>query len=182
MTAAGPYDYVIAGAGSAGCVLANRLTENGKHSVLLIEAGGSERHPYISAPAGFIKTISDPRFNWCYETEPAAGVNGRAIPFPRGRVLGGSSAINGHLYVRGQPADFDRWAQFGNPGWSFDDVRPYFEKLEGRSTDTETACGRDGPVHISDAVDRHPHKSAQNSLTPGWDDRISTAVTRPRSE
>jgi len=106
----GDWDYIIVGAGSAGCVLANRLTTDGRHRVLLLEAGGSDRHPYIWAPAGFLKTFRDPRFNWCFTTEPGEGVDRRTIHFPRGKVLGGSSAINGHLYVRGQAADFDTWA------------------------------------------------------------------------
>jgi choline dehydrogenase len=110
------YDCIIVGAGSAGCVLANRLTQDPRASVLLVEAGGSGRHPYISAPAGFLKTFADPRFNWCFATEPGAGVNNRAIHFPRGKLLGGSSAINGHLYVRGQARDYDIWAQLGNRG------------------------------------------------------------------
>jgi choline dehydrogenase len=103
----GDWDYVIVGAGSAGCVLANRLTEDGRTRVLLLEAGGSDRHPHLHVPAGFLKTFRDPRFNWCFQTEPGPGVDGRAIYFPRGKVLGGSSAINGHLWVRGQARDFD---------------------------------------------------------------------------
>src|SRR6202165_6264240 len=96
------FDYIIVGAGSAGCVLANRLSGNSRTSVLLVEAGGSDRHPYIAAPAGFLKPFADPRFNWCFTTEPGAAIGNRTIHFPRGKVLGGSSAINGHLYVRGQ--------------------------------------------------------------------------------
>ena len=124
------FDFVIVGAGSAGCVLANRLSVDPRTSVCLIEAGGSDRHPYIAAPAGFIKTIDDARFNWCFKTEPTESIKGRAIHFPRGKVLGGSSAINGHLYVRGQSRDYDSWAQLGNRGWSYDDVLPYFQKSE----------------------------------------------------
>jgi choline dehydrogenase len=112
----GRYDYVIVGAGSAGCVLANRLTADPRISVLLLEAGGSDAHPYVRAPAGFLKTIENPRFNWGYRTEPVPGADGRTISFPRGKVLGGSSSINGHLYVRGQARDFDTWAQLGNRG------------------------------------------------------------------
>ena len=154
--AEGDWDYVIVGAGSAGCVLANRLTANGKHRVLLLEAGGSDRHPYIWAPAGFLKTFRDARFNWCFETEPGEGVDGRAIHFPRGRVLGGSSAINGHLYVRGQAQDFDQWAQLGNRGWSYADVLPYFRRSEDRSTGEDNFHGSGGPQHVSDIHDRHP--------------------------
>ena len=154
--AAAVYDYVIVGAGSAGCVLANRLTENPRISVLLLEAGGSDRHPYISAPAGFLKTFADPRFNWCFTTEPGAGVNDRAIHFPRGKVLGGSSAINGHLYVRGQARDYDTWAQLGNRGWSYHEVLPYFCKSEDRSAGADEFHGSGGPQHVSDIDERHP--------------------------
>jgi choline dehydrogenase len=154
--ASAAFDYIIVGAGSAGCVLANRLTRDPRTSVLLVEAGGSDRHPYISAPAGFLKTFADPRFNWCFTTEPGAGINNRAIHFPRGKVLGGSSAINGHLYVRGQARDYDTWAQLGNRGWSYDDVLPYFRKSEDRSTGPDKFHGRDGPQHVSDIRERHP--------------------------
>ncbi|MDB5578335.1 MAG: choline dehydrogenase [Bradyrhizobium sp.] len=150
------FDYIIVGAGSAGCVLANRLTENPRISVLLVEAGGSDRHPYIAAPAGFLKTFADPRFNWCFTTEPGAAIGNRAIHFPRGKVLGGSSAINGHLYVRGQPRDYDTWAQLGNRGWSYEEVLPYFRKSENRSTGADRFHGGDGPQHVSDIHERHP--------------------------
>ena len=150
------YDYVIVGAGSAGCVLANRLTENPRVSVLLVEAGGSEKHPLISMPAGFIKTIANPDFNWCFHTEPSATVDDRAILFPRGKVLGGSSAINGHLYVRGQSRDYDTWAQLGNRGWSYDDVLPYFKKSETRPGGDDATRGHTGPLHVSDIHERHP--------------------------
>ncbi len=153
---AGPYDYVIIGAGSAGCVLANRLSADPAISVLLLEAGGSDRHPYIRAPAGFIKTFQDPRFNWCYATEPGPGVDQREIFFPRGKVLGGSSSINGHLYVRGQVRDFDTWAQLGNRGWSYDDVLPYFQRSEDRSSGADAFHGAGGPQHVSDIGERHP--------------------------
>jgi choline dehydrogenase len=150
------YDYIIVGAGSAGSVLANRLTEDPRVTVLLLEAGGSDRHPYITAPAGFLKTFDDPRFNWCFTTAPGPGIDGRAIHFPRGKVLGGSSAINGHLYVRGQARDFDTWAQLGNRGWSYDDVLPYFRRSEDRSTGADAWHGVGGPQHVSDIDERHP--------------------------
>ncbi|MEM7429991.1 MAG: GMC family oxidoreductase N-terminal domain-containing protein [Pseudomonadota bacterium] len=153
MEETGTYDYIVVGAGSAGCVLANRLTADPGVSVLLLEAGGSDRHPYIQAPAGFTRTINHPRFNWCFHTEPSPNVNGRAIGFPRGKALGGSSSINGHLYVRGQTADYDTWAQMGNRGWSFAEVEPYFERAEGTSGDPEAAGGH---LHISELPDRHP--------------------------
>ncbi len=150
------YDYVIVGAGSAGCVLANRLSADPAIRVLLLEAGGSDLHPYIRAPAGFIKTFQSPRFNWCYTTEPVAGADNRPIYFPRGKVLGGSSAINGSLYVRGQQRDFDTWAQLGNRGWSFDDVLPYFRRSEDRSSGADDYHGSGGPQHVSDINERHP--------------------------
>lgn len=124
--------------------------------MLVLEAGGSDRHPYVRAPVGFLKTFQDPRFNWCFTTEPGPGVDGRAIYFPRGRVLGGSSSINGHLYVRGQARDYDVWAQLGNRGWSYDDVLPYFRRAEDRSTGADAYHGAGGPVHVSDIHERHP--------------------------
>ena len=152
----GTFDYVIVGAGSAGCVLARRLTDDGRTRVLLLEAGGSDRHPYVRAPAGFIKTFEDPRFNWCYTTDPVPGADNRAIFFPRGKVLGGSSSINGSLFVRGQPRDFDTWAQAGCRGWSFEDVLPYFRRLEDRPGAGDTLRGQGGPQHVSDVAERHP--------------------------
>jgi choline dehydrogenase len=152
----GRFDYVIVGAGSAGCVLARRLTEDPATRVLLLEAGGADRHPYIQAPAGFIKTFQNPRYNWCYTTEPVPGAAGRAIFFPRGKVLGGSSAINGSLYVRGQARDFDLWAQSGCYGWSYEDVLPYFRRSEDRSAGADAFRGAGGPQHVSDIPERHP--------------------------
>jgi choline dehydrogenase len=153
---AGLFDYIIVGAGSAGCVLANRLSADPAIRVLMVEAGRSDRHPFVRAPAGFIKTFQDPRFNWCYTTEPVAGADGRAIYYPRGKVLGGSSSINGSLYVRGQPSDYDLWAQMGNRGWSYDDVLPYFRRAEDRSTGADAFRGAGGPQHVSDISERHP--------------------------
>ncbi|MEM7025194.1 MAG: GMC family oxidoreductase N-terminal domain-containing protein [Pseudomonadota bacterium] len=124
------YDYIVVGAGSAGCVLANRLSENGRHKVLLLEAGGSDRRFWIRMPIGYGRTFGDPRVNWMYRTEPDAGLGGRISYWPRGKVLGGSSSINAMVYVRGRPADFDDWAAAGNPGWGWADVLPYFEKFE----------------------------------------------------
>src|SRR3954467_11894507 len=123
-------DYVIVGAGSAGCVLANRLTEDPLVRVILVEAGGRDWNPLIHVPVGFMKLLDHPTLTWGFKAEPDPGTAGRAIPYPRGRVLGGSSSINGLIYIRGQPEDFDHWAQLGNRGWGWDDVLPYFKQAE----------------------------------------------------
>ncbi len=130
---AAEFDYIIVGAGSAGCVLANRLTESGRHRVLLLEAGGEDRNIWIHIPLGYGKHFSNPDVNWLYETEPEPECHGRKIIAPRGKVMGGSSSINGLMYVRGQAQDYDRWRQLGNPGWSFADVLPYFRKAEDQA-------------------------------------------------
>lgn len=124
------FDYIIVGAGSAGCVLANRLSACGKYTVALIEAGGPDRSPWIHIPVGYFKTMGNPNTDWCYRTEPDPGLNGRSIPWPRGKVLGGCSSINGLLYVRGQPEDYDHWRDLGNPGWGWDEVLPLFKRSE----------------------------------------------------
>jgi len=126
-------DYVIVGAGSAGCVLAERLSAGGKYRVVLLEAGGKDRNPWIHIPLGYGRTMFDKRVNWMFETEPEPGLDKRKIKQPRGKVLGGSSSINGLLYVRGQPEDYDHWRDLGNPGWGFADVLPYFKKSEDQS-------------------------------------------------
>ena len=150
------FDYVIVGAGSAGCVLANRLSEDPRNSVLLLEAGGRDTNPFIHIPAGFFKTLYNPKINWRYETQPEESSGNRAIYWPRGKVLGGSSAINGHLIVRGQPEDYDGWAQLGNRGWSFDDVLPYFRKFENREGGDPAIRGRGGPINVVDPIEQHP--------------------------
>ena len=148
-------DYVIIGAGSAGCVLANRLTEDPASRVLLIEAGGRDWSPYIHVPAGFMKLLDHPTLTWRYYAEPDPGTAGRAILYPRGRVLGGSSSINGLIYVRGQPEDFDHWAQLGNRGWSWDDVLPFFKKAENWEGGESEVRGVGGPLFTS-KMDRSP--------------------------
>ena len=151
------YDYVIVGAGSAGCVLANRLTQSGRHRVLLLEAGGSDRRLFIQVPIGYGRTFNDPRVNWMYEAEPDATLANRTQFWPRGKVLGGSSSINAMVYVRGHPGDFDDWEAMGNPGWAYRDVLPYFRKLEDHALGASAFHGAGGPVHVSDVSSQvHP--------------------------
>jgi choline dehydrogenase len=149
-------DYVIVGAGAAGCVLANRLTSDGKHTVRLLEAGGGDRHIWIKVPAGFSRTIYNRKLNWNYETAPSEGIRDRTILFPRGRVIGGSSSINGHLYVRGQAADYDHWAQLGCRGWSWDDVLPFFKRAETHVGGDDAVRGREGPLSIENHREVYP--------------------------
>ena len=151
------YDYVIVGAGTAGCVLANRLTACGKYTVCLLEAGPSDWNPMIHIPAGFMKTIANPSVNWLYQSEPCPGTNGRIIPMPRGKVLGGSSSINGLIFSRGQKMDFDVWAQKGNRGWSYDDVLPYFCRYESHENSEDSNFrGQSGEMTITDLKWRDP--------------------------
>src|SRR5437763_10630406 len=147
---ASEFDYVIVGAGSAGCVLANRLTADGKHSVLLLEAGPKDTHIWIHVPLGYGKLFKEKSVNWMYQTEPEPGLNGRQVFQPRGKVLGGSSSINGLLYVRGQHEDYDRWRQRGNAGWGYDDVLPYFKKAENQQRGADKYHGVGGPLPVSD--------------------------------
>ena len=152
------FDYVIVGAGSAGCILANRLTADGKSSVCLLEAGPRDWNPFIHIPAGFIKTLTDPKVNWLYESEPSHWTGGRAIGVARGKTLGGSSSINGHIYNRGQRMDFDNWSQRGNRGWGYADVLPYFRRCENRigASGGDPFRGRDGNLQVTDLDYPHP--------------------------
>jgi choline dehydrogenase len=144
------FDYVIVGAGSAGCVLANRLSADGAHSVLLLEAGPRDNNIWIHIPLGYGRLFKDRNVNWMYQTEPEPGLGGRQVFQPRGKVLGGSSSINGLLYVRGQHEDYDRWRQLGNVGWGYDDVLPYFKKAENQIRGADQYHGVGGPLSVSD--------------------------------
>jgi choline dehydrogenase len=154
------FDYIIVGAGSAGCVLANRLSANGRHSVLLLEAGPKDNNIWIHVPLGYGKLFKDTTVNWMYQTEPEPGLNGRQVFQPRGKVLGGSSSINGLLYVRGQREDFDRWRQQGNTGWGYDDVLPYFKQAESQQRGADDFHGAGGPLPVSDPRQADPLSEA----------------------
>src|SRR5579863_7745848 len=154
------FDFVIVGAGSAGCVLANRLTADGKHSVLLLEAGPKDTNPWIHVPLGYGRLFKEKTVNWMYQTEPEPGLNGRNVFQPRGKVLGGSSSINGLLYVRGQHEDYDRWRQRGNVGWGYDDVLPYFKKAENQARGADDFHGAGGPLPVSELGHPDPLSAA----------------------
>jgi choline dehydrogenase len=165
------WDYIIVGAGSAGCTLANRLTASGRHSVLLLEAGGRDNWIWFHIPVGYLYAMGNPRADWLYRTEPVPGLNGRALAYPRGRVIGGSSAINGMIYMRGQAADYDHWRQLGNPGWSWDDVLPYFRKSEHRDGSDEMH-GSGGEWRVDrqrlrwDVLDLFQQAAAEQGIPP----------------
>ncbi len=143
------YDYIVTGAGSAGCVLAARLSESGKYKVLLLEAGGEDRSMWIHIPIGYAKTFVDPRVNWMFESEPEAELNNRTMYQPRGKVLGGTSSINGMIYMRGHAKDYDQWRQMGNEGWDYDSVLPYFRKAEDNERGADEFHGSGGPLRVS---------------------------------
>ena len=150
------FDFIVVGAGSAGCVLAHRLSEDGRYRVALLEAGPRDRSLWIHLPIGYGKTMWDAKFNWRFYTEPDANMEGRRIYWPRGRVLGGSSSINGLIVVRGQPRDYDRWRELGNPGWGWDDVLPYFIKLENNAAfGDDQLHGTGGPLYVTSIARKH---------------------------
>lgn len=163
-------DYVVVGAGSAGCVVAARLSEDGAR-VVLLEAGPPDTYPFIHVPAGFLKLIQNPRVNWNYLTEPEPGTGNRPHRWPRGRVLGGTSSINGMLWVRGQPADYDGWAQRGCQGWSYEEVLPHFRRSERYAAGDDAVRGRDGPVTVEDHRTVHPlaKRFVEAAQQAGWD-------------
>ncbi len=150
------FDFIIAGAGSAGCVLANRLSADPGNKVLLLEAGPEDRNPWIHIPLGFGKTLTKSAVNWCFESEPEANADGKRDYLPRGKVLGGSSSINGMVYMRGQHQDYDHWAQLGCRGWSYEDVLPYFRKAENNVRGESRYHGVGGPLQVSDLTERTP--------------------------
>lgn len=156
MTAASDYDYIVIGAGSAGCVLAARLSEDPGTRVLLLEAGGRDSSFWIHIPIGYGKTITDARVNWKFETEPNPALEGRRIYWPRGKVLGGSSSINGLIYIRGQAEDYDHWRQLGNTGWSYADVLPFFRKAEDQENGEDEFHGTGGPLAVTNLRERNP--------------------------
>src|SRR5918995_946561 len=144
------FDYVIVGAGTAGCIVANRLSADSQASVLLLEAGGRRRRPMIQIPIGYARLLFDPSINWMYETQSDPGLSGRKSFWPRGKVVGGSGSINAMVYARGLPRDFDDWQAMGNPGWGYRDVLPYFKKAEHHDRGDAAYRGRGGPMHVTD--------------------------------
>ena len=150
------YDYILVGAGSAGAVVANRLSADPRNKVLLLEAGAAS-HPWSRIPIGYARLLTNPAANWLYTSEPEANTNGRKLPVPRGKLLGGSSSINGMAFVRGQAQDFDTWAQMGNQGWSYDEVLPFFKRMERYDGDGDPAYrGCEGPLRVTNPPPRLP--------------------------
>src|SRR6516162_9239723 len=146
------YDFIVTGAGSAGCAVAGRLSESGRYRVLLLEAGGRDSNPWIHIPLGYTKTFANPRYNWMFESEPEKELNNRTLYQPRGKVLGGTSSINGMVYMRGTPSDYDGWRQRGCGGWDWDSVLPYFKKAEDQERGADDFHGVGGPLHVSNPV------------------------------
>ena len=166
------FDYIIAGGGSAGCVLANRLSADPRRRVLLLEAGGRDNYVWVKVPVGYLYCIGNPRTDWMYETEAEPGLNGRALKYPRGKVIGGCSSINGMIYMRGQAADYDGWRQAGNPGWGWDDVLPYFRLAEDHYGGASAFHGAGGEIRIErqrlrwDILDAFQQAATQYGVAP----------------
>jgi len=166
------FDYVIVGGGSAGCVLANRLSADPRRRVLLLEAGGKDDYIWVKVPVGYLYCIGNPRTDWCMTTEPEAGLNGRSLKYPRGKVLGGCSSINGMIYMRGQAADYDGWRQAGNPGWGWDDVLPYFRRAEDHWRGADEHHGAGGEIRVEkqrlrwDVLDAFQRAAAEYGVAP----------------
>ena len=148
------YDFIVTGAGSAGCAVAARLSESGRHRVLLLEAGMRDRNPWIHIPLGYAKLFCDPKHNWMFDSEPEPGLDNRIMYQPRGKVLGGTSAINGMVYMRGNHADYDHWRQLGCEGWDWDSVLPFFRRAEDQERGEDEFHGVGGPLHVADQPQR----------------------------
>lgn len=175
------FDYVIVGGGTAGCVLAERLSASGRHRVLLLEAGGEPSSAWIAIPAGFSKLLTNPQYNWLFKTTPEPATHGRAISVPRGKGLGGSSLINGMIYVRGQPGDYDAWADAGASGWGWADVEPYFRRLENYP-DGGATRGKSGPLHLMQVRERFPIADAFLQAAQQDGQRLNADYNGPEQE
>ncbi len=172
------FDFIVSGAGSAGCAVAARLSESGRHSVLLLEAGPRDSNPWIHIPLGFTKLFTDETLNWKFESEPVEALDNRVLYQPRGKVLGGSSSINGTIYMRGAPADYDQWRQRGLQGWDWDSVLPFFKKAEDNARGGSEWHGAGGPLRVSDV----PHAwELPRAMIPCWKQSKWCSAVSPES-